>query len=309
MTAFAVVGDLSLDVVVAQAGPSRSGSDVPARIRIGPGGQAANVAVRLARRGAVARLVAPIADDAAGHLLREALLADCVALDALPATQSTAVIVLLDAAGERTMLSDRQALDPEALAPALAGADWVHCSGYPLLDDGSGDALADLLGTRAAGVRLSVAGGSVPPDPARVARLRSRLAAARPEVVIVSSDEAASLLAERPARPARASAAAAALADLASVVVVTAGADGSAAACGASRLAVAAAEAPGPTLDATGSGDAFAAAFLIELAGAATWPPSEDVLRRAMMAGNRLGGLVARVLGAQGRVPGERVAR
>jgi sugar/nucleoside kinase (ribokinase family) len=69
VTAFGVVGDLSLDIVVAQSGPRREGSDVPAKIRIGPGGQAANVAVRLARLGAGAALVAPLADDAAGRLL------------------------------------------------------------------------------------------------------------------------------------------------------------------------------------------------------------------------------------------------
>ena len=69
VTEFVVIGDLSLDIVVAQSGPAREGSDVPATIRIGPGGQGANVAVRLARQGASARLVAPCADDPAGRLL------------------------------------------------------------------------------------------------------------------------------------------------------------------------------------------------------------------------------------------------
>jgi hypothetical protein len=37
----------------------------------------------------------------------------------------------------------------------------------------------------------------------------------------------------------------------------------------------------------------------------AAWPPAEDALTAAMKAGNRLGALVSRVLGAQGRVEGE----
>ena len=304
MTTFGVVGDLSLDIVVAQSGPRREGSDVPAKIRIGPGGQAANVAVRLARQRADSALIAPMADDAAGRLLREALLAEHVALRALPATRTAAVIALLDAVGERTMLSDRQTLDPGNVKPLLDGLDWIHCSGYPLLDDRTGDELAELLGDRAARVRLSIAGGSVPPDPARVSRFRGRMERARPDLIIVSGEEADALLA---GRPARALAAAAGLQPLAAVVIVTVGADGSAAVAEGMRLEAAAPTVPGPMLDATGSGDAFAAALLVALAASKkrSWPPAADLLTAAMEAGNRLGAQVSRVLGAQGRVDGE----
>jgi ribokinase len=306
VTVFGVVGDLSLDIVVAQSGPRREGSDVPAKIRIGPGGQAANVAVRLVRQGADAALVAPMADDAAGRLLREALLAEHVALRALPATRTAAVIALLDAVGERTMLSDRQTLEPATVRPLLEGLDWIHCSGYPLLDDRTGDELAELLGGRAAGVRLSIAGGSVPPDPARVSRFRTRLERARPDLLIMSGEEADALLA---GRPARALAAAAALQPLASVVIVTVGAEGSAAVAAGMRLEAEAPQLAGPMLDSTGSGDAFAAAMLVALTDQrATWPPPAEALTAAMEAGNRLGAQVTRVLGAQGRVDGEPVA-
>ena len=54
---FAVVGDCLLDVTVASSGPIVRGGDEPARIELGPGGQAANVAVRLARGGASVRLI------------------------------------------------------------------------------------------------------------------------------------------------------------------------------------------------------------------------------------------------------------
>ncbi|HET6820073.1 MAG TPA: PfkB family carbohydrate kinase, partial [Candidatus Limnocylindria bacterium] len=150
---FAVVGDLSLDIVVAQSGPQRERSDVPATIRIGPGGQGANVAVRLARQGADVALVSPMANDAGGRLLREALQAEGLELRPLPATRSTVVLALLDETGDRTMISDRQTLDAGAVAPGIEAASWIHCSGYPLLDDRTGDRLAEILGARGRGVR------------------------------------------------------------------------------------------------------------------------------------------------------------
>jgi sugar/nucleoside kinase (ribokinase family) len=151
-----------------------------------------------------------------------------------------------------------------------------------------------------------VAGGSVPPDPARVTRFRARLERARPDLVIMSGEEADALLAGRPARPL---AAAAALQGLAAVVIVTVGAEGSAAVADGLRLEAAAPQLPGPMLDATGSGDAFAAALLVALANERSvgWPPAAEALTPAMEAGNRLGAQVSRVLGAQGRVDGEPV--
>jgi hypothetical protein len=134
------------------------------------------VAVRLARRGLAVRLVTAVGSDDAGRLLTEALAAEGVELAALPAARSATVVALLDLAGERTMLSDRQTLDPAAAGGALSGAAWVHCSGYALLDDAAGDALAEALGGLPQDVRVSLAGGSLPPEPARADRFRRRLA-------------------------------------------------------------------------------------------------------------------------------------
>ena len=161
-----VIGDSTLDVTVRAAEAPRAGGDVPARISISPGGQGANVAVRLARAGEDVRLATAIADDPAGRLLSEALEADGVAVAQLGAERSGLVISLVDAAGERAMLSDRVTLDPTALAAACAGAQWVHCSGYALADDVTGDALAEILRSLAS-ARVSAAGGSLPNDPAR----------------------------------------------------------------------------------------------------------------------------------------------
>lgn len=303
--AVAVVGDCTLDVTVAPSRPARVGGDVPAAIRLGPGGQAANTAVRLARRGIRARLVSPVADDGAGRLLSEALASEGVELVRLPASRSGTVVALLDPAGERTMLSDRQTLETTAAGRALEGIEWVHCSGYALLDDVSGDALAEQLGRLASSTRVSVAGGSVPRVPAVAERFRHRLQRAGAELVILSRDEAIALGSD-PRRP-DPGPAAEALRDLAKVVVVTAGILGSAATLNGRLLVEPPSAAPGPTLDATGAGDGYAAALLARLIGGG-WPPAADELQAAMRAGSQLGALVARAVGAQARVAGEEPA-
>ena len=298
----AVIGDCTLDVTIAPSRPLRPAGDVPAAIRLGPGGQAANTAVRLARRGVPVRLVAAVAADATGRLLAEALSSEGVELARLPAARSAVVVALLDAAGERTMLSDRQTLDAATAGEALAGVRWVHCSGYALLDDAAADALADALATLPPDVRVSVAGGSLPREPALAGRFRRRLARAGVDLVVLSHDEAVALGADPantdPARTAES------LADLAAVVVVTAGLRGSAAAVGGRVLVEPATATAAPTLDATGAGDGYAAALVAELMPA-TWPPDAAALQAAMRSGSALGALVARVVGAQARVAGE----
>jgi sugar/nucleoside kinase (ribokinase family) len=94
------------------------------------------------------------------------------------------------------------------------------------------------------------------------------------------------------------------LADRARLVVVTSGSAGSAAALDGEVHEVAAPQLAGPAVDSTGAGDAFVAALIARLAGG-SWPPAIDVLREAMEEGSRAGGLVSRVVGAQGRVEGE----
>jgi ribokinase len=296
-----VIGDTTLDVTVRPDEPPRPGGDVPASITIAPGGQGANVAVRLARAGVAVRLATAIADDAAGRLLLAALEAEGVALLRMTAASSGTVVALLDAAGERAMLSDRVTLDPAAVA--AAGAAWVHCSAYPLADDVTGDALAEALGSLSAGSRISAGGGSLPPDPARAARVRERLATTRMSLLILERDEAAALLdAPLPSLPAAADALLTTFP--ATIAVVTGGASGSAAAGPGFAFSVPAQNPSSPMLDATGAGDAYAAALIAALLPTA-WPPDVATLRAAMEAGSRAGGLVSRVLGAQGRVAGE----
>lgn len=279
---FAVVGDCLLDVTVAPSGPILPTADAPARIELGPGGQTANVAVRLARQGAAVRLVVPVADDAVGRLLREALASDRIELVPLAAERSGTVVVLL-AGVERTMLSARAAFPPSAaatLAGAIGDADWVHCSGYALLDPHAAP-VAAALAERPVASMLSIGGCAVPFEAS--ARFRDLLGRARPDLLVLNGAEALSL------GP--------------GFSMVVTDRDGSSATIGA--LNVREAAIAGPTVDATGAGDAYAAALITRLAEGA-WPPPDEVqLRAAMRAAAALASLVGGVLGAQARVAGE----
>lgn len=281
----AILGDALLDVSLTPTEPMRRGGDVPAAVRLGPGGQGANIAVRLSRLGVRARLACGLADDAVGRLLRDALDAEGVEVLAGSVPASGAVAVVVEG-GERTMLSQRapftSALDVASLA---AGAGWLAISGYALLED---DALEMAQRCGALGVRRAVLGCDVPSG--RLAHWLAVLAAARPDLVILNGDEATALPNG---------------ADLDALVVVT-GRDGVRATRQGVGVAVAAAPAAGVAVDSTGAGDAFAAALIAELGE--RWPPDEGVLRAALASALAAARRVVGVAGAQGVVDGERVA-
>jgi sugar/nucleoside kinase (ribokinase family) len=157
-----VVGDAGLDIVIRTDALPAPGGDARARITVAPGGAGANTAAWLAACGARPTLVARVgADPAAGRLRAELAAAgvDCrFAVDREATTCQVAVLV--DAAGQRTMLADRGAaarLAPADLPASLAGAAHLHLSGYVLLDPSSRPAgRAALAAARAAGLTTSV---------------------------------------------------------------------------------------------------------------------------------------------------------
>lgn len=304
-----VLGDCALDVTVAPASPGRPppGGDAPARIGLGAGGQGANVAVRLARAGVPARLAAPLAADAPGQLLRVLLASERLGIVALPAARSSVVVAHLDEQGERSMESDRASfaqVGAADLAAAMAACRWIHVSGYALGDpDEAAVVLAaiDRIRTGPA-VRVSVGGGSAPRGGDAARTLSASLVRLAPDLVVFDLEESLALVGQA----GDAFAAAAALAGPDRVAVVTSGGRGSAVAgvVGAPGRWVAAPTLPGEVLDATGAGDAFTAGLIAGLR-AEPWPPASRALEAALVAASRLGGLVARVAGAQGRVAGE----
>jgi sugar/nucleoside kinase (ribokinase family) len=146
-----VVGDVGLDVCCRLRAPIAAGDDTPAHITSHPGGAGANTAARLARLGVEVELIARIGDDEAGRAAAVELASqgvDCrFAVD--PTLPTGRVIVMVDAAGGRTMVSDRganAALRPEdVVLPPRPG--HLHLSGYVLLDDRSRAAGRAALGT------------------------------------------------------------------------------------------------------------------------------------------------------------------
>lgn len=264
-----VVGDVVTDVVARHAEPLAADTDTAARIAVLPGGAGANVACWAAHRGAPGvRLLARVgADSAEWH--RGALLAAGVepALR-VDAQQPTAVVIaLVDAAAERTLVTDSGAafrLGPADWDEALLdGVGHVHLSGYLFFCE-PGRELAALAGkaARARGLPVSV-------DPASAGFLRG-LGVPRfldlvsdVDLLLPNATEAA-LLSGR-SEPA---AAAAELSRRAGTVVVTLGAAGALAAHDGRPMARVPAV-PAAAVDSTGAGDAFTGGLLASrLAGA-----------------------------------------
>ena len=156
-----VAGDVMLDVLVATPGPMQPDDDTPARVTLGPGGQAANVAAWVRHLGQPARLYGPRSRDAVGAVLDAQLLARGIELAAEPDSTRSGVVVSLATGGTRTMASDPGGLawiSGRLADPAwLSGAAWLHLSGYLLLRAPDPD-LVRTVGrvAHACGARVSV---------------------------------------------------------------------------------------------------------------------------------------------------------
>jgi len=287
-----VIGDATLDVTVGPPGPMSAG-DARARITVGPGGQGANVAVRLARSGVRVRLIAPLAEDPAGRVLRGHLESESVEVRALAAPRSSMVVVLVAPGGERTMLSDRVPSAGDISVP-LAGCDWIHLSGYVLREAAEAEGVVDAIRASGAG-HVSVAGGSFE-GWADAGVAREAIAAISASLVVFNRDEAG-LLVGIPTRSAEE--AATALATAERLAVVTEGERGSAAAGSslASTILHGAAALRRPAVDTTGAGDAFAASLIGSLAP--SWPPTADAVAMAIERAALEGAGVTTTIGAQ----------
>src|SRR5439155_2874586 len=122
VTDVAVVGDVMLDVVVESPSLARGG-DVHGRVRVHPGGGAANAAVWAAASGSSVRLYGRVGDDVPGRAIREAVAERGVqpVLAADPDEPTGTMLVVLED-GERSMVADRGAnakLAPEDLPPRI----------------------------------------------------------------------------------------------------------------------------------------------------------------------------------------------
>ncbi|MFF8292215.1 carbohydrate kinase family protein [Streptomyces sp. NPDC016309] len=289
--ALLVVGDVVTDVVARHLTPLAPATDTAAEIRTLPGGAGANVACWAARSGCPdVRILARVGTDrAAWHeeWLRRAGVRPLLVRD--PAAPTATVVALVDAAAERTFLTDSGA------ALRLAAGDWsptlldgvshLHLSGYLFFAGASRETARLALATaRERDVPVSV-------DPASAGFVRGLgaerfLAAVEGAGLLLPNAEEAALLTGL-AGPGDA---AAALSRRFPLVAMTLGAAGALVAVSGRVVARVAAPAAA-AVDSTGAGDAFTGAFLAaRLAGADPAAAAEAGCRAGATAVTLLGG-------------------
>ncbi len=275
-----VVGDLMTDVAVQLSRPIAWGSDTRARISVRSGGSAATQAVWLAKFGLgvdfVARVGAADVERESAALARYGVTPH---LSADPKFDTGRLVALVDPSGERSFLTDRGANDALSSADIptglLARAHHIHLSGHSFVAPGPRAAMRALI-SGAHGAPVSV-------DPGSAGFLREIGA----EAFLRAIDGATMLFPNDD--EAEALGGAEALARRFPLVVVKRGARGAEAFREGSCWS-----APAPAakvVDATGAGDAFAAAFLAaKLSGMETGPCLERAVAAGSAATEFLGG-------------------
>lgn len=300
-----VVGDVVTDVVARHREPLAPATDTAAEIELLPGGAGANAACWAVRTGGVgARLLAKAGADAAGwHRaeLERAGVEPVLRID--PDAPTAVVIALVDAAAERTLVTDSGAalrLGPQDWEESLLdGTGHVHLSGY-LFFSAAGRDLAAVVrkASRARGVPVSV-------DPASAGFLRQSGvgrfldAVAGTDLLLPNAAEAALLCAggSGPVPGAREPADTAAELSVrlpGTTVVVTLGAAGALAARDG-RVVARAPSRPARAVDTTGAGDAFTGGLLAARLSGADLPA-------ALAAGCAAGAAAVAVVGGRPRV-------
>ena len=293
-----VVGDLLYDLLAKMEGEVTLGTDTFTKIRGVSGGSGANAATWLASAGIETHFIGRVGDDVFGRFLEEEMEKAGVRahLARDPSMATGKVFVLVDGAGERTMITDRGAgenLGPEDLPEALFGSDHLHLSGYTFSGGSRREtAKRALRMARESGMTVSV-------DPSSVPLLRDLgperfLGWTRGAELCFPNLEEGSLLAgtEDPKRIAERL-----LGNYSGVVLklgaegaLYAGADGERSRVPATQVRV---------MDTTGAGDALCAGFLEAwLAGG----PAGEALRRGV-------GLAARVVERVGGRPEAQASR
>jgi sugar/nucleoside kinase (ribokinase family) len=163
-----VVGDLIYDLLARTGGPVAFGTDTFAPIRAVAGGSGANAAAWLASLGVETHFVGRVGDDVLGEALASELekagVRPHLARDTSLGTGK--VFVLVDGAGERTMITDRgagEALGPDDLPPSLFDGGHLHLSGYTLSGGSRREAALEALRlARGSGMSVSVDPSSAP---------------------------------------------------------------------------------------------------------------------------------------------------
>jgi sugar/nucleoside kinase (ribokinase family) len=163
-----VVGDLLYDLLAKVEGEVIFGTDTFVPIRVAAGGSGANAAAWLASSGIETHFVGRVGDDPFGEFLAQELERGGVSphLRRDPSLATGKVFVLVDGAGERTMITDRgagEALSPEDLRGSLFRGGHLHLSGYTFSGGSRRETAREALRlARESGMTVSVDPSSVP---------------------------------------------------------------------------------------------------------------------------------------------------
>jgi sugar/nucleoside kinase (ribokinase family) len=158
-----VVGDLAVVVTASVPRLPRAGENfVLPQPRVYASGVGTNLAWNLHGLGIDAEVAGGVGRDGLGDHVLADLTRRGVGVgrvDRTPVPTGT-FLILVDPAGERTMVGYRGASERFSLDPAgldQAGVDWVHVSGYTLLDPTMADLCEELISTaESSDVRCSV---------------------------------------------------------------------------------------------------------------------------------------------------------
>lgn len=193
----AVIGDAVTDVVVWPDGPTRRGTDNPARIVTTQGGSAANVAMAAAQLSGgsfITRFIGQIGGDPAGDHLVRVLAASGVETCVHRAGISGKVVVIVDSDGERTMYPDRGASAELSVIPPhwLDGVRILHVPFYGLVEEPMRSAvLYAISAVQAAGAQISLdLSATTVIEQMGVAEVRQLLQQIGPHIVFANTAEA-----------------------------------------------------------------------------------------------------------------------
>ncbi|MGB9861575.1 MAG: carbohydrate kinase family protein [Candidatus Bipolaricaulaceae bacterium] len=164
----AVLGDLNWDLLFfVPELPKRGGETLSAKSQLRLGGAATNTARWLARLGFEVRLLAAVGTDPLGDLAAQELEKNGISSRFLRRVPERTGIccAIVDERGERTLFTSRGAntlLSPPLPEGFLEGAEWLHISGYALLETGSRRAVEEaLFRARSRGIPVSLDPGMV----------------------------------------------------------------------------------------------------------------------------------------------------
>ncbi len=278
-----VVGDVINDVLVRPLAPITIDSDTRSQIVRRPGGSAANLACWLGRQGNQVVFVGRVgSSDHAFHTEFLARFGVDARLAIDPEAETGTIVIIVDEAGRRTMLTDRAAnlnlVPADIPSELLDDAALLHVTGYSLFESAVRETMLEVLArARTRGTPISVDPSSVSfLQDVGVERFLSWTAGA--ELVFPNRDESAALTGTDDPMLA-----AVRLTEHYRTAVITLDGDGAVVASRGGEPVLVPADRV-VALDSTGAGDSFCAGYLDH------WTRTGDHIGAA-----RAGGLLASV--------------